>query len=427
MNPLTNKSPAPVESRATISSNARKRRARSFRTRGRPAPRRTPVAERDHRDARGGPPREGVQRVVRGRLGRVRRGNAGSIGWICFFFFRTASERDHLARLVLVREHRADAPRAHQRLDLRPEHTHDLEGRQGQRHLAVRFRRRRRRRRHQPVAVKRVARDEHPRGAAQRVRTRRLSEASSDLARVETHGVSQARAHRPLAAPCLHEARAPAGRAGLSERFETSTRAARMASLKTLPHSSSPTEPSSPALTPNPRDKPRAVFAADPPALVETETSAPAASSFESSDARVEGSTRSDPPSSPPPMARRFRRRKSEDTGGPRWSTTAMGCRAMTSTHPASARVAGDIATEAEEPGWTTARPGVCRGGRFASSRALVPRVSSRAPSVGVPTRLPGEGRTRSALVLVTRRSRAPHDDARQCPNSARRARLRGT
>ena len=215
---------------------------------------------------------------------------------------------------------------------------------------------------------------------------------------------------------------------GFSERFETSTRAARMASLKTLPHSSSPTEPSSPALTPNPRDKPRAVFAADPPALVETETSAPAASSFESSDARVEGSTRSDPPSSPPPMARRFRRRKSEDTGGPRWSTTAMGCRAMTSTHPASARVAGDIATEAEEPGWTTARPGVCRGGRFASSRALVPRVSSRAPSVGVPTRLPGEGRTRSALVLsCTRRSRAPHDDARQCPNSARRARLRGT
>ena len=181
---------------------------------------------------------------------------------------------------------------------------------------------------------------------------------------------------------------------GFSERFETSTRAARMAPLKTLPPSSSPTEPSSPALTPNPRDKPRAVFAADPPALVETETSAPAASSFESSDARVEGSTRSDPPSSPPPMARRFRRRKSEDTGGPRWSTTAMGCR------PCLGR---------------TPRPRASRGHRHGGRRARMDHSEARCVSGWSFRQLEG---ARAASLFARAKRRCANSSAGRRPNA---------
>ena len=105
----------------------------------------------------------------------------------------------------------------------------------------------------------------------------------------------------------------------LTSSREVSTPDRFMDETKSLPHSSCPTAPSRAVRTSKPCARPRAVFAADPPALV---VNSPTRMR---SRCRSSGPTRTLPPVSP------SRDLKNESATLALWSMTARGCSATTS------------------------------------------------------------------------------------------------
>ena len=309
---------------------------------------------------------------------------------------RRRSERDRLARLGLVRRTSSLVRRASPRSPTESRLRTLAEDARANATLQLSFRRRRRRRRHQPVARRRIARAGAPTTGA---RACRSSELELDVR--ASHDAPPLGEGIIVRWPRAEGSTGGGGRSSTGfSRTPRDVDARRAPALKTLPRMPSrPRSPGSRALTPNPRDKPRARSsrARRRPARPRRRRRL---RRLDFGARRTRGVDRLGPRLAPPQIHVRSSGipARSEVRGhrrAARWSARRRWAAFGSSTHPASARVAGDIAAEAEEPSGAQREPGVCRG-RVATGdyeRRATRCRASRAPSVyTMTTRLPGEG-----------------------------------